>query len=208
MGDNSWNGHEHNSLLYNTEDKKGGTTFVEMADGLGLGDAGDGRAVAFGDFDLDGDTDIVLSRYRQKNALYMNELGDKNNFIAFRLQGESNNLAGIGAIITVEGEGAKSAQQVTIGSGFSSQSSTEKIFGLGSKDGVSDVMVLWPGGARERFGAFAKNQRHVLKKGQGKTEIVVAAPVKREGFSTALITGLAALMVFAFAGIILARRRA
>jgi len=150
-------------LLYNTGD----AGFVEMADGLGLGDNGDGRALAFGDFDQDGDSDIALSRYLQKSALYMNGIGQDNNFIAIRLSGDKNNKAGVGAIISVESGGKKVAQQVTVGSGFSSQSSTEKIFGLAQNKKVESVSVLWPEGEKERFFDLAINQRHLLKKGTG-----------------------------------------
>lgn len=183
VGDNSWNGNEHNVLLYN----KGKGDFVEMAEGLGVGHAGDGRAAVFADFDNDGDSDIALSAYREKAALYINHLGNKKNWVKVSLKGTSSNRDGIGSTVTVFFGKRQLAQALTAGSGFSGQNSKTKLFGIDGEAEVHRVEVLWPSGIKETFGAIKAKDHATLVEGEGqkvvakRSEEATQNPAKEEG---------------------------
>jgi len=150
-------------LLYN----KGKGDFVEMAEGLGVGHAGDGRAAVFADFDNDGDSDIALSAYRENAALYMNQLGEKKNWVKVSLQGTNSNRDAIGSTVTVFFGERKLAQALTAGSGFSGQNSKTKLFGLGDEKEAQKIEVLWPDGTLEVFDGIKAKEHATLIEGKG-----------------------------------------
>ncbi len=163
VGDRSWNGRERNQLLRN----RGDGTFVEVGSALGLDDLADARGLAGADFDQDGDVDFVINNYRARAAYYENRLGQRNAWIALRVQGTQSNRDGIGAVITVRMEAGRQTRVVGAGHGYASQNSLEQVFGLGDTSRV-DVVVRWPGGAREAFGPFEATQRLTLVEGSGR----------------------------------------
>jgi hypothetical protein len=104
------------------------------------------RSATFGDFDNDGDTDILLTVNGGSPVLLRNDGGSQNNWIKIRLQGTNSNKLGIGTKAEVKSGTLWQKVEINGGSGYLSQSPPEVIFGLGNHRSVDVVRLLWPGG--------------------------------------------------------------
>jgi hypothetical protein len=135
------------------------------------------RGVAYGDYDNDGDLDILLSVNNGPAHLYRNDGGNRNHVLRVQTVGSTANRDGIGARVdlTVAG-GAKPWQLVKTGSSYASQSELPLTFGLGSQTDVTSIRVRWPGGKVETVGPVKADQVVTIKEGGG---IVKTAPIVR-----------------------------
>jgi hypothetical protein len=114
-------------------------------------------AVAFADFDGDGDMDLFIAKYiRQSNALFENR-GTTNRFLKIRLASKLSNGAAIGARVRIKtgvnGAEVWQMRQISGGSG----SSQEANFGIGNAEIVEIVEITWPTGARQTWTNVAAN---------------------------------------------------
>ena len=126
------------------------------------------RGVAYGDFDNDGDLDILLSVNNGAAHLYRNDGGNRNHVLRVQTVGTTANRDGIGARVdlTVAG-GAKPWQLVKTGSSYASQSELPLTFGLGSQTDVTSIRVRWPGGRVETVGPVKGDQTITIREGSG-----------------------------------------
>jgi len=108
------------------------------------------RGCAFGDFDNDGDVDIVIVNLNEPPSLLRNDVKGDNHWIKFKLEGVKSNRSAIGARVVVSYGGRRQAQEVMAQAGFLSVNDKRLHFGLGKVDKV-DVEVRWPSGLRQRF---------------------------------------------------------
>lgn len=117
-------------------------------------------AVAFGDYDRDGDADLFIGRYLQlNNGLYVNE-GNTNNYITVRLRGTLSNASGIGAkvqIQTVQGDRELTQVREISGGNGINQGPLEAHFGMG-KAASANLSVRWPSGAVQTWTNISANQ--------------------------------------------------
>ncbi len=138
------------------------------------------RGAAYGDYDLDGDLDILITTNGGPAYLWRNEGGNQNRFVRFRTIGTASNRDGIGAKITIHlAGGARRWQVVHSGSSYCSQSELPLTFGLGRADKIERVEVVWPSGKVDKLAGLAANQLYVIKEGSGLVEskaLPVAAP--------------------------------
>ena len=133
--------------------------FEELMDaaGPGVSAAHCSRGCAFGDFDNDGDVDIVIVNLNEPPTLLRNDVTGNNRWIKFKLKGVRSNRSAIGARVVVSYGGRKQAQEVLSQSGFLSVSDKRLHFGLGQVEKI-DVEVRWPTGARQQFAGLRANQ--------------------------------------------------
>jgi hypothetical protein len=110
-----------------------------------------GRGLACGDFDRDGDLDILLVTNSGPAYLYRNDQSAGNRSIRFKLIGTQSNRDAIGATIRIEAGGVAQSRMVRGGSSYLSQSELTATFGLGKLDKVDRVLIRWPGGSEEDF---------------------------------------------------------
>jgi hypothetical protein len=135
------------------------------------------RGAAYGDFDRDGDLDVLVTENHGPAHLYRNDGGNQNNFICIRTKGVKSNRDGIGAVVRVESAGGKQWSMVRSGSSYASQSDLALTFGLGKDTTVTAIEVEWPSGQKDRIANTAANQFLVVEEGKGIVD--KAAPAKR-----------------------------
>ncbi|MFN7922913.1 MAG: CRTAC1 family protein [Bryobacteraceae bacterium] len=109
------------------------------------------RGAAYGDFDNDGDLDLLVSTNGGPAYLYRNDGGNKNNWITVSLEGSKSNRNGIGAVVRITSAGGTQSQMVRSGSSYCSANQLAATFGLGKDPTVTAVEVSWPSGAKSRL---------------------------------------------------------
>jgi hypothetical protein len=110
-----------------------------------------GRGLAYGDFDRDGDLDILLTTNNGPAFLYRNDQVMQNRSIRFHLVGTKSNRDGIGAAVRIFYNGQRQSRFVRGGSSYLSQSELPVTFGLGKRDKIDRVTIEWPSGRIEEF---------------------------------------------------------
>jgi hypothetical protein len=151
--------------------------FEEVTTSLGqaLQQAMVGRGAAYGDFDNDGDLDLLITSNNGKARLLRNDGGNQNNLLRIKTVGTSSNRDGIGAKVTLKlSNQAKLWNVVKSGSSYCSQSELPLTFGLGKTDKVSSVEVVWPSGRVDIANEVTANQFITIQEGKG---IVAAQPI-------------------------------
>src|SRR5580704_4060796 len=124
------------------------------------------RGCAFGDFDNDGDIDILIINLNEPPSLLRNDLSGKSNWIKVKLEGVKSNRSAIGARVLAHYGGKTQAQSVLSQSSFYSCNDPRLHFGLGNNTVVS-VEVHWPRGLVESFKHLPINQLVTLREGAG-----------------------------------------
>ena len=144
----------------------GNGTFEELVTeaGPGIDAAHCSRGCAFGDFDNDGDLDILIVNLNEPPSLLRNDLSGKQNWIKVKLQGVKSNRSAIGARVLVHYGGKVQAQAVLSQSSYYSCNDPRLHFGLGPFEKV-DIEIFWPSGLHERHNQVASNQLATLKEG-------------------------------------------
>jgi len=146
----------------------GNNSFEELVDaaGPGVAEAHCSRGCAFGDFDNDGDLDILIVNLNEPPSLLRNDIRGKQNWIKVKLEGVKSNRSAIGTRVLARYGAKVQAQSVLSQSSFYSSNDPRLHFGLGSFTTV-DLSVYWPNGLRETFKRLAANQLVTLKEGVG-----------------------------------------
>ncbi|MBM3773540.1 MAG: CRTAC1 family protein [Acidobacteria bacterium] len=116
------------------------------------------RGAAYGDYDRDGDLDILLTTNHGPAALYRNDNSSRNHWLAVKLTGTKSNRNGIGAVVRVESASGRQWQMVRSGSSYCSQSDLALTFGLGKDARANVVEIAWPSGAKQRLANVSANQ--------------------------------------------------
>jgi enediyne biosynthesis protein E4 len=146
----------------------GNRTFEELGHeaGPGVTAAHCSRGCAFGDFDNDGDLDILIVNLNEPPSLLRNDLKEKQNWIKIKLEGVKSNRSAIGARVLVRYGGKVQAQAVLSQASFYSCNDSRLHFGLG-KLNSADIEVFWPSNLQEKFKAVKANQLVTLREGVG-----------------------------------------
>jgi hypothetical protein len=150
-------------------DGKGRFTDVAGTVGGGFSDPKVGRGLAYGDFDRDGDLDLLITTNSGPAFLYRNDQTAKNRSIRFRLVGTKSNRDGIGAAVKIFHGGTGQMRLVKGGSSYLSQSELPVTFGLGKRDGIDRVVVEWPSGRTEEFKNLTSGRGYECVEGKGST---------------------------------------
>jgi len=128
-----------------------------------------GRGLAYGDFDHDGDLDILMTTNNGPAYLYRNDQLAGNKSIRFRLVGKESNRDAIGAAVRIYYEGASQSRMVRSGSSYLSQSELPVTFGLGKRDKIERVVIQWPNGRTEEYKDLAAGKTYECAETKGIT---------------------------------------
>jgi len=159
----------------------GGGRFEEVTDKLGpaLERPVVARGAANGDFDNDGDLDVLVNTNDGPAVLYRNDGGNQSRFVRVKTIGTRSNRSGIGAKVTVTtADGHKQWRLVHTGSSYCSQSDTALTFGLGGHQRAESIEVVWPSGAVDRVGPVVANKVAFIEEGKG---LIAAKTLPRKG---------------------------
>jgi ASPIC and UnbV len=126
-----------------------------------------GRGLALGDFDRDGEVDILLTTNSGPAYLFRNDQTAGNRSLRFRLVGMASNRDAIGATVRIFHDGSSQTWMVRSGSSYLSQSELPVTFGVGRRDRVDRVVVAWPSGKTEEFKNVATGRAYDWVEGKG-----------------------------------------
>ncbi len=148
--------------------QNGVVKFEELLDKGGPGIAGlhSSRGCAFGDFDNDGDLDILIMNMNEPPSLLRNDVSGSNHWLKVLLVGTTSNRSAIGSRVTAAYDGKVQAQEVNAQSSFYSVHDRRLHFGLGPAT-TADLAVRWTNGGTERVTGVAANQLVVIQEGKG-----------------------------------------
>jgi hypothetical protein len=136
-----------------------------------------GRGAAFGDFDNDGDLDLLVATNNGPSRLLRND-GATNHRLRVTLTGTASNRSAIGAKVRVVRNGGPAEwSMVKTGSSYLSQSELPLTFGLNSATRVDAIEVTWPNGRKERLAGVSADQCVSILEGKA---IVRATPFARK----------------------------
>jgi enediyne biosynthesis protein E4 len=136
-----------------------------------------GRGAAYGDFDNNGDLDLVITANNGPARLLRNDNGNQNDMLRVKTVGTKSNRDGIGAKVTLTSStGARLFSMVKTGSSYLSQSELPLTFGLGKPHPGKTVSleILWPSGQRDSIPNLHPNQSITVREGKG---LISAHPI-------------------------------
>ncbi len=146
----------------------GGGRFEELMEepGPGIQEPHSSRGVAFGDFDNDGDLDILIMNMNEPPSLLRNDLTGGGHWLKVLLIGTTSNRSAIGAQVAAEYGGRRQVQAVLAQSSYLSVNDRRLHFGLGSA-AAADLEIRWPNGGQEKVAGVAADQLVVIREGAG-----------------------------------------
>ncbi len=127
-----------------------------------------GRGAAYGDFDGDGDADVVMSVSHGSPKVFRNDQSLNNHWVKIQLVGKSSNRDAIGATIELKHGDQYDARTLMPTKSYLSQCEKRVTFGLGKEtEGSLSYIVNWPGGDREEFSSDLIDQEIRFTQGEG-----------------------------------------
>jgi hypothetical protein len=146
----------------------GNGRFKEVIEQAGPGVAAQhpSRGCAFGDFDNDGDLDILVMNVNEPPSLLRNDAPAENHWIKLKLVGSKSNRSAIGTRVLVRYGNKVQAQHLLSQSSYLSSNDPRLHFGLGEQTSA-DVQIYWPSGGEESVKNIASNQLVTIREGAG-----------------------------------------
>jgi hypothetical protein len=126
-----------------------------------------GRGLACGDFDRDGDVDLLMTSNNGPAVLLRNDQSSGNRSVRLTLQGTTSNRSAIGAVVRAYHGGTSQMRMVRSGSSYLSQSELPLTFGVGRRDRIERLVVTWPNGRTEEFRNVVAGKAHRCVEGKG-----------------------------------------
>jgi len=128
-----------------------------------------GRGMATGDFDNDGDLDVLISNNGEPPVLLRNEGGNKNNWLGLQLVATKSNPAAVGAVITWQAGGVKRSRLKTGGGSYLGSHDPREVLGFGAAKRIDSVEIRWPSGKVDKLTNLPINTYVKVTEGEGIT---------------------------------------
>ncbi len=142
---------------------------VSASSGPGITGVHSSRGLAAGDFDNDGDLDVLIMNMSEPPTLLRNDTRTGNHWLKLKLVGTKSNRTAIGASVYVTAGGRRFRQDVLSQSSFYSQNDLRLHFGLGPSKTAERVEVHWPSGLVETYRNVTGDRILTFKEGEAKT---------------------------------------
>lgn len=126
-----------------------------------------GRGMATGDFDNDGDLDVMVSNNDEAPLLLRNEGGNRNNWLGLQLVATKSNSAATGAVIRWQAGGIKRTRLKTSGGSYLSSHDPREVLGVGSASKIDFVEIRWPSGTVDKLTDLPINTYIKIVEGAG-----------------------------------------
>jgi len=149
---------------------RGGEGFVDVSGDSGPGAAAlhSSRGAAFGDFDNDGDPDVLVMNMNERPSLLRNDLRSANGWIQVRLEGGTrSDRMGLGSTVVVTAGGRPQAQALLSQASYYSVDDPRLHFGLGAADRAETIEVRWPSGQVDVLRDVAGRRVVTVREGGG-----------------------------------------
>ena len=141
----------------------GNRRFEELIDEAGAPHMS--RGCAFGDFDNDGDIDVLVVNLNEPPSLLRNDVTSGHHWLKIKLVGTKSNRGAIGARVTCSYGGKKQVQEIASQASFYSSNDPRIHFGLGSAK-TADLEIRWPSGLMQKFTAVAADRIVTITEGK------------------------------------------
>lgn len=159
----------------------GGTGFERVEKEWGLGQIGVSFGTAFGDFDGDGDQDLIYSNYEAAPTVLRNDSQNGNRAI-FSLRGTTSNYYGVGATIRIETDSGEQVRQLVLARGYLSSSEPVLHFGLGASETIKTATIEWPSGTSQTFTDLPVNKRFTITESENQADLSDSNPTNIQRF--------------------------
>ena len=147
-------------------DGRGGFRDMAREAGAEFAAAKVARGAAFGDFDRDGDVDLLITTNQGPALLYRNDVTSGRRSIRLRLAGTRSNRDAVGAVVRLSTPDGTQSRMVKTGSSYLSQSELTLTFGIGKREKADRVVIEWPSSRIEEHKNVAAGQYECVE-GQG-----------------------------------------
>ena len=143
---------------------KGDLTFSKINKDWGLNRKSLSNGASYADLDNDGDLDLVVNNIDQEAFVYRNnnESSSANNYLKINLKGDGANTFGIGSKISLKVGDKLITQEMMPTRGYQSSVGFSLVFGLGEKDSIVDLNIVWPDFKEEFIEEITLNQTITL----------------------------------------------
>lgn len=125
------------------------------------------RGAIYGDYDRDGDLDVLITSNNGPAHLFRNDGGNRNHWLSVRTRGTKSNRDGIGAVVHIESASGKQWSTVHSGSSYASQSDLALTFGIAQDPMITSLTVDWPSGTRQKFSNIHPDQAIIVDEAKG-----------------------------------------
>nr|WP_193372203.1 FG-GAP-like repeat-containing protein [Opitutus terrae] len=152
---------EENLAFRSAGQQNGDLAFENVGAAWGLDHKGISFGAAFGDFDDDGDLDLVYANYQDSVAVLRND-SDTGHRVIVELRGTTSNHFGVGATVHIATSAGVQVRQLWLARGYMSSSEPVVHFGLGEEREIRELTVRWPSGAVQRFEHVVADRRYTI----------------------------------------------
>jgi hypothetical protein len=125
--------------------------------------------MAVGDYDNDGDVDVLVSNNGEPPLLLRNQGGNRNKWLGLQLVATKSNASAVGALIAWQAGGVRRSRLKTGGGSYLASHDPREILGLGRAAKVESLEIRWPSGKVDKLANLPVNTYIKVTEGQGMT---------------------------------------